>query len=373
MSPAARLYRSACIPTVDIVFATTEKTCPAPIAVIHRRIKISSTPFHSLPKLKFELFSRIINYARVFLLLLKSGWFQEYNLFYVSTISISSLMLIARYEVSYKITYLHNTIQFPYRGELKEKEKKHLGFLNIGLKLLFPWPIHRVIFHHPTPSTPMLITRYQTTSCWKPFAPVSRDSRELSLARRSPTPSTIRRGDKVFQPWPNTCLLTAPFVILGEKARRYPNAINTRLKERAGIHGKRPGEFLLAQGKRLCSPRRATPNLPWNSISRYKSRRSRLNVKIYRVEGKFVSTRRKDSLVAHQLQSDATGLILFTWSPTCRLSNLDQIRPSKSLVTRLRPVSNRVKHESFTRDYSCSQLTITEFDYPPRIILPDPG
>lgn len=37
-----------------------------------------------------------------------------------------------------------------------------------------------------------------------------------------------------------------------------------------------------------------------------------LNVKIYRVEGKFVSTRRKDSLVAHQLQSDATGLILFT-------------------------------------------------------------
>lgn len=42
-----------------------------------------------------------------------------------------------------------------------------------------------------------------------------------------------------------------------------------------------------------------------------------------------------------------------------------QIRPSKSLVTRLRPVSNRVKHESFTRDYSCSQLTITEFDYPP--------
>lgn len=197
-----------------------------------------------------------------FFFFLRVAGSQEYNLFYVSTISISSLMLIARYEVSYKITYLHNTIQFPYRGELKEKEKKHLGFLNIGLKLLFPWPIHRVIFHHPTPSTPMLITRYQTTSCWKPFAPVSRDSRELSLARRSPTPSTIRRGDKVFQPWPNTCLLTAPFVILGEKARRYPNAINTRLKERRGIHGKRPGEFLLAQGKRLCSPRRATPNLP---------------------------------------------------------------------------------------------------------------
>lgn len=196
-------------------------------------------------------------------------------------------MLIARYEVSYKITYLHNTIRFPYRGELKEKEKKHLGFLNIGLKLLFPWPIHRVIFHHPTPSTPMLITRYQTTSCWKPFAPVSRDSRELSLARRSPTPSTIRRGDKVFQPWPNTCLLTAPFVILGEKARRYPNAINTRLKERTGIHGKRPGEFLLAQGKRLCSPRRATPNLPWNSISRYKWRRSRF------VKCKNLSSRRQ--------------------------------------------------------------------------------
>lgn len=137
MSPAARLYRSACIPTVDIVFATTEKTCPAPIAVIHRRIKISSTPFHSLPKLKFKLFSRIINYARVFLLLLllKSGWFQEYNLFYVSTISISSLMLIARYEVSYKITYLHNTIQFPYRGELKEKEKKTFRFLKYRLKI----------------------------------------------------------------------------------------------------------------------------------------------------------------------------------------------------------------------------------------------
>lgn len=38
MSPAARLYRSACIPSVDIVFATTEKTGPAPIAFIYRWI-----------------------------------------------------------------------------------------------------------------------------------------------------------------------------------------------------------------------------------------------------------------------------------------------------------------------------------------------
>lgn len=33
-------------------------------------------------------------------------------------------MLIARYEVSYEIIYLHNAIRFPYRGELKKKKIK---------------------------------------------------------------------------------------------------------------------------------------------------------------------------------------------------------------------------------------------------------
>lgn len=49
---------------------------------------------------------------------------QEYSLFYVSTIDPPSSMLIARYEVSYEIIYLHNAIRFPYRGELKKKKKK---------------------------------------------------------------------------------------------------------------------------------------------------------------------------------------------------------------------------------------------------------
>lgn len=49
-------------------------------------------------------------------------------------------MLIARYEVSYKIIYLHNTIRFPYRGEFKKrkgKERKTFRFLKYRLKITF--------------------------------------------------------------------------------------------------------------------------------------------------------------------------------------------------------------------------------------------
>lgn len=64
----------------------------------------------------------LITYVFVFLSLFLRVIQQEYNLFYVSTIDPPSSMLIARYEVSYEIIYLHNAIRFPYRGELKKKK-----------------------------------------------------------------------------------------------------------------------------------------------------------------------------------------------------------------------------------------------------------
>lgn len=140
-----------------------------------------------------------------------------------------------------------------------------------------------------------------------------------------------RRRDKVFQPWSDTCLLT--------NAVRNPwpkRCLKTCGMKR--IEGRifRIFEFVERKGKVL------------------------IFIEILLTRGRGESSREGFSLrINYRSREMPLG-----WYYSPDLSPF-QIRPSKSLVTRLRPVSNRVKHESFTRDYSCSQLTITEFDYPP--------
>lgn len=140
-----------------------------------------------------------------------------------------------------------------------------------------------------------------------------------------------RRRDKVFQPWSDTCLLT--------NAVRNPwpkRCLKTCGMKR--IEGRifRIFEFVERKGKVLIF----------------------IEILLTRGRGEF-------SREGFSLRINYRGREMpLGWYYSPDLSPF-QIRPSKSLVTRLRPVSNRVKHESFTRDYSCSQLTITEFDYPP--------
>ena len=115
-------------------------------------------------------------------------------------------MLIARYEVSYEIIYLHNAYppcNFPPSNPINADA------------------------NYAIPNNFVLETLCSV---------VSRDSRELSLARRSPlpTPSTVRRKGTRCSNLGQipACSVRNPW---REKAKRYLNAVNTPFLKRTKL------------------------------------------------------------------------------------------------------------------------------------------